>query len=109
MIEVSRQGDALVIKIVEPQLQMYAIPQFRTAVTQEIIGKPRLVVFDLAAVDHVDSSAMGALFHFQKELKSWGGKVCVANLSNKVLQIFKITKSENAFEIFDSVEAALKS
>lgn len=108
MIEVSRQGDALVIKVIEPQLQMYAIPQFRTAVTQEILSKPKLLVFDLAAVDHLDSSAMGALFHFQKELKSWDGKVSVANLSSKLLQIFKITKSENAFGIFDSVEEALK-
>lgn len=108
MIEVTRHGNAVVFRVQETQLQMYAIPQFKAAVTSQLIDKPKLVVFDMALVEHVDSSAMGALFHFQRELKAWGGKVRVAHLTNKVMQIFKITKSENAFAICDTVADALK-
>ena len=108
MIEVTRQGSAVVFRVKETQLQMYAIPQFKAAVTSQLVDKPTLVVFDMTQVEHVDSSAMGALFYFQKELKAWGGKVRVAHLTNKVMQIFKITKSENAFEICDTVADALK-
>lgn len=108
MLEVTRHGDALVLRVQEPQLQMYAIPQFKAAVTSQLVDKPKLVVFDLALVELVDSSAMGALFYFHKELNSWGGKLRVAQLSSKVMQIFKITRSENAFEIYATVEQALR-
>jgi anti-sigma B factor antagonist len=108
MIEVVRHGNAVVFRVKETQLQMYAIPQFKAAVTSQLVDKPKLVIFDMTLVEHVDSSAMGALFHIQKELKTWDGKLRVAHLTNKVMQIFKITKSENAFEICATVEEALK-
>lgn len=109
MIEVTRHDGALVLRITEPQLQMYLIPQFKAAVAAPLIDKPTLVVFDLGAVQHIDSSAMGALFHFQKELATWGGKLRLANLTSKVQQIFKITRSENTFDIRNTVADALKA
>jgi anti-anti-sigma factor len=108
MIEVTRHGNAVVFRVQETQLQMYAIPQFKAAVTSQLIDKPKLVVFDMALVEHVDSSAMGALFHFQRELMSWGGLLRVANLNHKVMQIFQVTRTENAFAICDTVADALK-
>lgn len=107
MIEVEKRNAALVLRVVEPQLQMYNIPQFKTAVTSILADKPALVVFDLGPVDHVDSSAMGALFHFQRGIKEYGGSMAVANVCTKVMQIFKVTKSEHAFPLFDSVDEAI--
>lgn len=108
MIEVTRHGTALVIRVKEPELQMYAIPQFKTAVMTQLASKPKLVIFDMTLVEHVDSSAMGALFYVQRELKTWGGALRLTNLTNKVMQIIKITKSETAFAISDTVADALQ-
>ena len=109
MISTERHGNAVVIQINEPQLQMYIIPQFKNSVKEVLDGKPKVVIFDLAGVDHLDSSAMGALFHFQKVIREYGGVICLANVNHKVMQVFKITKSDTNFEIFESVEKALRA
>lgn len=109
MIEVSHQGDVIVITVNESQLQMYVVPQFLALVEKAIQSHPKKIIFDLQNVEHIDSSAMGALFRFQKDAESWGGRIAVTHLSSKVAQVFRITKSEEMFSIYDSVEAALKS
>jgi anti-sigma B factor antagonist len=108
VIEVSQHGNAMVIRVKEVQLQMYVVPQFKAAVVSQLAAQPKLVVFDMALVEHIDSSGMGALFYFQRELRTWGGELRIANLTSKVRQIFKIVKSENAFGIFETVADALK-
>jgi anti-sigma B factor antagonist len=108
MIELSTEGKALVIKVTETQLQMYAIPQFKTMVIDALHAKPPLVVFDMETVDHVDSSALGALLHFQKHIQAYNGKMALANVTPKVMQVIKVTKFENNLQIFDSVAEAAK-
>jgi len=108
MLEVSRHDEALVIRITEPQLQMYAIPQFKAMVTDAIAAKPKIVVFDLAQVDHLDSSAMGAMFHFLRTVREYGGRLGIANVSGKVMQVFKVTKAETQFPLFETLETAIK-
>ncbi len=109
MISTERHDNAVVIQINEPQLQMYIIPQFKNSVKEVLDGKPKLVIFNLAGVEHLDSSAMGALFHFQKVVREYGGVIALANVNHKVMQVFKITKSDTNFEIFESVEKALRA
>lgn len=108
MLEVTRQNEATVIRITEALLQMYAIPQFKAQVNEALAEKPKLVIFDLASVDHLDSSAMGAMFHFLKVVHEYGGKLGIAHVSNKVMQVFKVTKAESTFKIFETVQDAIK-
>lgn len=109
MIEVEKQGGALIIRVMEQQLQMYVIPQFKTAVSAYLDNKPPHVIFDLEAVDHLDSSAMGAIFHFQRRIRDYKGKLGIIHVSSKIMQVFKITKSDGHLDVFESLEAALKA
>lgn len=108
MISIERHDNAVVIQIKEPQLQMYIIPQFKNSVKEVLDTKPKLTILDMTSVDHMDSSAMGALFHFQKVAQEHGGTIALAHVNNKVMQVLKITKSDKNFEIFESVEKALR-
>lgn len=109
MIEVSRPEGAVVVKFTEPQLQMYIIPQLKAAVTQVLDEKPMRVVFDMEGVEHLDSSAMGAIFHFQRKIREYSGKLQLIHVSTKVMQVFKITKSDAHLDVFESLEQALKA
>jgi anti-anti-sigma factor len=109
MIEVSRQNGTVIIKFTESQLQMYVIPQLKTSVTTLLEEKPMHVVFDMEDVHHLDSSAMGAIFHFQRKIREYGGKLGLAHVSGKIMQIFKITKSDTHLEVFETLEEALKA
>src|SRR5262245_1402769 len=109
MMEVSRQDGVIIVKFTEAQLQMYIIPQLKAAVTKLIEEKPARVIFDMIDVQHLDSSAMGAIFHFQRKIREYGGKFALVHISGKIMQIFKITKSDGHLDMFDSLEEALKA
>lgn len=108
VLEAHREKDVLIIKITEPKLQMYIIPNLRSMVKDCLADKPPCVVFDLSQVELFDSSAMGAFFGFQKNIQGWGGRMRLANLSTKLQQIFKVTKTENSFSIYATVDDALR-
>lgn len=108
MLDIVEEGDALIVKILEPELQMYLIPQFRSAIDAVLAKEPKRVVFDFTMVNHLDSSAMGAMFHFQRHMQEAGGKVVLINVSKHVMQIFKITKSDGHLTFCASLSEALK-
>lgn len=109
MIEVSKQDGAVIIRFTETQLQMYVIPQLKAAVVKVLDEKPGHVIFDMVQVEHLDSSAMGAIFHFQRKIREYNGKLGLAHVSGKIMQVFKITKSDAHLEVFETLEAALKA
>jgi anti-sigma B factor antagonist len=109
MVEVSRQDGAIILKFTESQLQMYIIPQLKTSVTQYLEEKPAHVIFDMEGVEHLDSSAMGAIFHFQRKIREYGGKLVLIHVSPKIMQVFKITKSDAHLDMFETLEQALKA
>lgn len=63
------------------------------------------VVLDLAGVEFVDSSGLGALIHMHKTLEPQG-RLVFCNLDPKVAQLFKITRLQRVFTIADTREAA---
>ena len=71
-------------------------------------GKKRIVL-DLAGVDFMNSSGLGMLIGTASTLKNAGGTLRLANASDKILALIKITKLTPLFEHFDSVKAAVAS
>lgn len=71
-------------------------------------GKIRVVV-DLAEMEMISSSGLGALIASMTSMKKKGGNLKFANVSDNILHVLKITRLDTVFEIFDSVDKALKS
>lgn len=68
----------------------------------------RQLVLDLAALEFLDSAGLGSLIALLKRLGERGGDVRIANLQKRVRVVFEITRAYKIFEIFDSVDEALK-
>ncbi len=64
------------------------------------------IVINMADVDFLDSSGLGALVGFAKEKRGAGGDVLLACMNNKVRKVFEITQVYRLFAIYDDVEAA---
>jgi anti-sigma B factor antagonist len=71
-------------------------------------GKNRLVV-DLADVSYIDSAGLGTLVAGYTTASNQGAGVKLANLTKKFREQLHITKLVTVFEVFDSVEDAVKS
>ena len=65
-------------------------------------------VADLEDVDFMDSAGLGTLIAVLKRITEGGGDMKLACLQKKPRMVFEITRAYKVFEIYDSVEDALK-
>jgi anti-sigma B factor antagonist len=71
-------------------------------------GRTRMVL-DLANVRHIDSSGLGALVAGYTSAQGRGVIMKLANLTKKLRDQLNITKLVTIFEVYDTIEDALKS
>jgi anti-sigma B factor antagonist len=71
-------------------------------------GKKNIVV-DMGDITYVNSSGLGILISGLTSMRKNGGDLKLANINNKVEGLLSITKLNQIFEQFDSVDEAVKS
>ena len=76
----------------------------------ELLSKgDRKIVLDLADVNYIDSSGLGALVSSFATLRRQGGELKLVKLSDKVDDLMEVTRLYTVFDIPDNEEAALKA
>ena len=65
-------------------------------------------VVDLSQVDFMDSAGLGTLIAVLKRITERGGDMKIACLQKKPRMVFEITRAYKVFEIYDSVDEALR-
>ncbi len=105
--EFEQIGDLLKVSLDGRLVAAYA-DEFQNQ-TLERLGNSRNVLLDLSKMTHVDSSGLGAMVFILRKMIDAGGTVKIACLQDRPRIIFEITKVFRVFEIFDSVDEALKS
>lgn len=66
-------------------------------------------VLDLEAVDFMDSAGLGTLIAALKRITEHGGDMKLACLQKKPRMVFEITRAHKVFEIYNSVDDALRA
>ena len=66
------------------------------------------VVFGLSKLELIDSSGVGAIVSLFKRVRQLQGDVKLANITGQPAEIFKLLRLDKAFQIFDTVEDAVK-
>lgn len=70
-------------------------------------GKRRFVV-DMKAVDHINSSGLGILINSVNTVRQVGGDLKIANASMRVVDLLRITRLNQIFVPYSSVEEAVR-
>ncbi|MDE3008851.1 MAG: STAS domain-containing protein [Acidobacteriota bacterium] len=101
-------GSTLVVRP-EGRLDLVAAPELREIVAKSIAGGVVNVVVDLAEVDFLDSSGLGALVTGLKSTRQAGGNLRIARAPEQALIVLDLTMMQQVLFPYPSVEEALEA
>jgi anti-sigma B factor antagonist len=105
----SMNGKVLVISITGELMAGQDSEKLRNMIDEAIINEHTDVVADMKAVTWMNSSGLGMLISALTSLRSAGGDLKLANLSDRIRRPMQITKLDTVFQDFTSIEDAVKS
>lgn len=85
------------------------IDELRSAIRNLIDEGKKKIILNLAEVDYIDSSGVGALVGGFTAVRNAGGELKLLNLSQKVHDVLHVTKLYTVFDIRDDEFHAVKS
>ncbi len=71
-------------------------------------GKNR-VVLNLAGVDYIDSTGLGALVMGHTAVRKAGGRLALENLNDRNIELLVLTKLSTVFDVFTDEQQAVNS
>lgn len=105
VISVEQDGRAYVVKL-GGELDLYNAEQVRTTLL-EVVGKaPERLVLDLAEVEFIDSTALGALIEARASLPNRRG-LLLASPNIETRRALQVSGLDRHLPVHDSVDAAL--
>ena len=97
----------VVICHINGDIDINSSPDIRKTFAELTASYQKKIVINLAEVSYIDSSGLATLVEMLKKIKSYGGKLRLSNLADKVKGLFEITKLEKIFEIYETAEQAI--
>jgi anti-sigma B factor antagonist len=81
----------------------------REKVNEEIAANRLNVILDLANVDYIDSTGLGAMVICFTSVKKAGGSLKLASLNKRNIELLVLTKLHSIFEVFSDQQDAVNS
>jgi anti-sigma B factor antagonist len=107
LFTVEPNGDILIVKIHAKRLDAYLAPEFKASLVHLVQSGHECIVIDMAALEFIDSSGLGALIAGFKALGG-RGKIVLCGITPRLLSLFQLTHVDKLFHIFDSAEEAVR-
>ncbi len=108
-LQIERQEDLVIVQPAGPRLDAGTTPQFKSDALAAIEDSTRGLVVDLAQVQFVDSTGLGAMVSLLKKLAP-KGKLALANVTSpRIKQLLKLTRMDKILKSYDSLEEALSA
>jgi anti-anti-sigma factor len=83
------------------------VEELETVVAEQLRLGHRRFVFDLASLDYLDSSGIGAIVSCLAKVKRTGGELRMAGLNTRLERMFKMTGVDTLFAIYPTVTEAV--
>lgn len=104
-VTVQDESGQVVIRMAEKRLDAAIAGEFKDTVRPHIATHGPDLVLDLAAVDFLDSSGLGAVIALRKALPE-GRRLQLRGLTPNVDRVFRLTRMDQVFEIIPPAERA---
>ncbi len=104
----SVRPDGVAVLVAEGRVNMVTAPEFRRQVQLLVNGGNARVAVDLAAVDFMDSSGLGALVSGLKTARTAGGDLRLASASEQVSSVLRLTNLDRILSMHATVDDAYR-
>lgn len=94
---------------VEGEVDVLTSPRLKSALAAVVDAGTSTVVVNLDRVDYMDSTALGVLVSAMKRIREKNGTIVLTGLNPHLAKIFEITGLRKVFDVYSTVEDALKA
>ena len=105
-LDLKTEQDVLVVRVLSARMYAVDASSFREQMLAEVDAGNADILFDLSAVQYIDSTSQGALVSVLKRVGN-AGRVLIASPSEEVRRMFSLTRMDKVFGIFESRVAGL--
>jgi anti-sigma B factor antagonist len=106
-VRIQPHGNAAVVTA-ERRLVVGNRQALKSAVVHELENGRRTVVIDLGETDLIDSGGLGVLVTLYRQAEELGGVLVLANLSDELSGLLRLTKLDTIFTVAGTIEDALQ-
>lgn len=99
----------ILLQILSQKATVKITGQLKNELIEKINDENNKIVVDLGQTDFVDSSFLGVLLAGLKKTTIHNGDLKISGLRENVQGIFKLTKLNRVFSIFNTADEAIKS
>ncbi|HLC16903.1 MAG TPA: STAS domain-containing protein [Thermodesulfovibrionia bacterium] len=107
-VEARKEGSVLVVKSLNKRLDAHIAMEFKQKMSDYISRGNDLIVLDISEVEFIDSSGLGAIVSALK-LLGGNGDLVIAGTRDSVMRMFKLTRMNKVFNMFDTEREAVDS
>jgi stage II sporulation protein AA (anti-sigma F factor antagonist) len=105
----TRQTGNVTVASAAGKIDAMTAPALETSLADLIKAGQLSLVLDFGGVDYISSAGLRVILATAKSLKSRDGALLLANARGPVKEVFDIAGFGAVFDIYDSVEAAVKA
>ena len=99
-INITEEGNTITAAF-DGRLDTVAAQQIAETIEPLMQHADRNVILDCEKMPFISSSGLRIFLKIRKEVAAKGGKMCLKNVCPDVLQVFKMTKLDDIFEIVE--------
>lgn len=108
-LKIEENGAVRVIYVKEERLDAHNSDEFKAELNRQFESGMKDLLIDLKEVRFIDSSGLGVLVSGFKNASARQGSLKLSGLQNQVKSMFELTRLHRVFDIFQTVDDALKS
>jgi anti-sigma B factor antagonist len=94
------------IVVVRGELDLFAAPELKQAISESLTGDSRDLIVDLTQTVFIDSSGLAVLMVAMKRANSLSGRLVVVDAGGSVARTFRVAGLDQILTIVTSREAA---
>jgi anti-sigma B factor antagonist len=107
-INVKTENSATIVEL-SGEVDLYSSPEMRKHLLKLVQDKTPVIVIDLEKVSYIDSSGVATLVEGLQEAGKYSGTLKLTNLHDTVRHVFELSSLDKVFDIYNSLDEAIKS